>query len=89
MQRFNYRRGEEVFILTRCYTFNIFRITNNTLEEMTVINGYLRVSSKLGCIREFLDFLELLKEKKIKVFLMLSYHYLVIIKFDNSYQIQL
>ena len=56
---------------------------------MAVINGYLRVSSKLGCIREFLDFLELLKEKKIKVFLMLSYHYLVIIKFDNSYQIQL
>jgi len=45
-----------VFILARSYTFIVVRITNNALEEMTVINRYLWVSSKLGCIRKLLDF---------------------------------
>ena len=55
-QRFNCRPGGEVFILERSYTFIVVRITNNALEEMTVINRYLWVSSKLGCIRKLLDF---------------------------------
>jgi len=67
-----------VFILARCYTFIVVRITNNALEEMTVINGFLRVSSKLGCI--------LLKVFKRKIFegsLMINYHNFVITKFNN------
>ena len=48
-----------------------------------MINGYLRMFSKLGCIKEFLDFLKFLREKYFTVFLMLNYHNFVITKFNN------
>lgn len=67
-----------MFILARRYTFIVVRITNNALEEMAVINGYLWASSKLGCI--------LLKVFKRKIFegsLMINYNNFVFTEFNN------